>query len=214
MPGGVTCTGRALAGAEQHGRVGLGLLLERLHQWGAPVVFGYSGDEISGLLGGMNRFGPEKNKFVQVRHEEMEMAAFMASAYAKFTGDLRGCLATLGPGGTHLITGMYDARMDHMPLLAIAGQQSRNAVEGHYPQELDPQSAFKASAWDEALASEVPLVLEVKTGPNVPPLPPRITREQEKKFTLTLLKGDPEVGSVLVNAAKEVLSSVLPGHRS
>ncbi len=88
----------------------------------------------------MDRFGG-KIKLVQVRHEEM--AAFMASAYAKFTGEMGVCMATSGPGATHLITGMYDARMDHMPLLAIAGQQARTAVGGHYQQELDLQNAFK-----------------------------------------------------------------------
>jgi pyruvate dehydrogenase (quinone) len=70
------------------------------------------------------------------------------------------------------------------------------------------------AAWQEALASPIPVVLEVKTDPNVPPLPPHITLEQAKKFTSTLLKGDPEEGSVLLNTAKEVLSGVLPGHRS
>ncbi|HEY6456093.1 MAG TPA: thiamine pyrophosphate-binding protein, partial [Steroidobacteraceae bacterium] len=104
---------------------------ERLHGWGIRVVFGYPGDGINGLLGAMNRAGG-KIKFVQVRHEEM--AAFMASAYAKFSGQLGVCLATSGPGATHLITGMYDARLDHMPLLAIAGQQARAALGGHYQQ--------------------------------------------------------------------------------
>ncbi len=76
-----------------------------------------------------------KIEFIQVRHEEM--AAFMASAYAKFTGELGVCIATSGPGASHLITGLYDARLDHMPVLAIAGQQARSAVGGHYQQELD-----------------------------------------------------------------------------
>ncbi|MBN8904507.1 MAG: thiamine pyrophosphate-requiring protein, partial [Rhodospirillales bacterium] len=83
----------------------------------------------------------DKIRFVQVRHEEM--AAFMASAYAKFTGELGVCLATSGPGASHLLTGLYDARLDHMPVLAIAGQQARTAVGGHYQQELDLQSMFK-----------------------------------------------------------------------
>jgi len=114
---------------------------ERLHQWGVRCVFGYPGDGINGLIGGLARFGEDKIKFVQVRHEEM--AAFMASAYAKFTGELGVCIATSGPGATHLITGLYDARMDHMPVLAIAGQQARAAIGGHYQQELDLLSAFK-----------------------------------------------------------------------
>jgi pyruvate dehydrogenase (quinone) len=115
-------------------------LLDRLSQWGVGVVFGYPGDGINGVFGAMNR-APEKIKFVQVRHEEM--AAFMASAYAKFSGALGVCIATSGPGATHLITGMYDARLDHMPLLAIAGQQARSAMGGHYQQEVDLSAAFK-----------------------------------------------------------------------
>ena len=114
---------------------------DRLHQWGVRKVFGYPGDGINGLLGALNRFGTDKIEFVQVRHEEM--AAFMASAYAKFSGELGVCLATSGPGASHLITGMYDARMDHMPVLAIVGQQARTAVGAHYQQELDLNSMFK-----------------------------------------------------------------------
>jgi pyruvate dehydrogenase (quinone) len=113
----------------------------RLHQWGVRRVFGYPGDGINSLLGGLARFGTDKIQFVQARHEEM--AAFMASAYAKFTGELGVCIATSGPGASHLITGMYDARMDHVPVLAIAGQQARAALGGHYQQELDLVSMFK-----------------------------------------------------------------------
>jgi pyruvate dehydrogenase (quinone) len=118
---------------------------QRMHDWGIRVVFGYPGDGINGLLGAMNRangnHGDGLIKFVQARHEEM--AAFMACAYAKFTGQLGVCLATSGPGATHLITGMYDARLDHMPVLAITGQQARAGLGGHYQQEIDLQSAFK-----------------------------------------------------------------------
>ncbi|MDO9708760.1 thiamine pyrophosphate-requiring protein [Paracraurococcus lichenis] len=114
---------------------------QRLHDWGVRRVFGYPGDGINGLLGALNRFGTDKIEFVQVRHEEM--AAFMASAHAKFTGELGVCIATSGPGASHLITGLYDARLDHQPVLAIAGQQARAAVGGHYQQEVDLQSMFK-----------------------------------------------------------------------
>ncbi|AWN39545.1 thiamine pyrophosphate-requiring protein [Methylobacterium durans] len=113
---------------------------KRLSEWGVRIVFGYPGDGINGLLGALNRT-EEPIEFVQVRHEEM--AAFMASAYAKFTGELGVCMATSGPGASHLITGLYDARLDHMPVLAITGQQARTAVGGHYQQELDLQSMFK-----------------------------------------------------------------------
>jgi len=114
---------------------------ERLHQWGVRRVFGYPGDGVNGLLAGLQRFGTDKIEFVQARHEEM--AAFMACAHAKFTGEVGVCLATSGPGATHLITGMCDAAADHMPMLAIAGQSGRMAVGGHYQQEVDLVSAFK-----------------------------------------------------------------------
>lgn len=113
---------------------------QRMSQWGVKTIFGYPGDGINGLLGALNRAG-DRFEFIQVRHEEM--AAFMASAYAKFTGELGVCMATSGPGASHLITGLYDARMDHMPVMAIAGQQARNALGGHYQQELDLPSMFK-----------------------------------------------------------------------
>ena len=119
---------------------------QRLHEWGVRRVFGYPGDGVLGLMSGLARAG-DKFEFVQVRHEEM--AAFMASAHAKFTGEVGVCMATSGPGATHLITGMYDAHMDHMPMLAIMGQSPRLVMGGHYQQELDLQSAFKdvASAY-------------------------------------------------------------------
>ena len=91
---------------------------ERLYAWGVRKIFGYPGDGINGVLGGLQRFG--KIQFIQARHEEM--AAFMASAYAKFTGELGVCLSTSGPGASHLLTGLYDARLDHQPVLAIVGR--------------------------------------------------------------------------------------------
>ena len=115
-------------------------IVERLHAWGVRKIFGYPGDGINGVFGALNR-ADGKIEFIQARHEEM--AAFMASAYAKFTGELGVCIATSGPGASHLITGLYDARLDHMPVLAIAGQQSRNALGGHYQQEVDLPSLFK-----------------------------------------------------------------------
>ncbi|MGN6499364.1 MAG: thiamine pyrophosphate-requiring protein [Tsuneonella sp.] len=113
---------------------------ERLHEWGVRRIFGFPGDGINGLVGALDRVR-DKFEFVQVRHEEM--AAFMASAHAKFTGELGVCLATSGPGASHLLTGLYDARLDHMPVLAIVGQQARTAIGAHYQQELDLTSMFK-----------------------------------------------------------------------
>jgi len=115
-------------------------LVERLYQWGVRRIFGYPGDGINGVFGALARANG-KIQFIQARHEEM--AAFMASAHAKFTGELGVCMATSGPGASHLLTGLYDARMDHQPVLAIVGQQARAALGGHYQQELDLLSMFK-----------------------------------------------------------------------
>jgi pyruvate dehydrogenase (quinone) len=115
-------------------------LVQRLHQWGVRHIFGYPGDGINGVFGALNR-ADGKIQFIQARHEEM--AAFMASAYAKFSGNLGVCIATSGPGASHLTTGLYDALMDHQPVLAIVGQQARNALGGQYQQELDLVSMFK-----------------------------------------------------------------------
>jgi pyruvate dehydrogenase (quinone) len=115
-------------------------VVERLHAWGVRKIFGYPGDGINGVIEALNR-ADGKIEFIQARHEEM--AAFMASAYAKFSGELGVCLATSGPGASHLITGLYDARLDHMPVLAVAGQQARNAIGGHYQQEVDLCSMYK-----------------------------------------------------------------------
>ena len=89
-------------------------VVERLHAWGIRRIYGYPGDGINGVIGALQR--ANKIEFVQVRHEEM--AAFMAVAHAKFTGDIGVCLSTGGPGATHLITGLYDAKLDHAPVLA------------------------------------------------------------------------------------------------
>ncbi len=113
---------------------------ERLSQWGVKRIFGFPGDGINGLIGGLER-AKDRFEFVQVRHEEM--AAFMACAHAKFTGELGVCVATSGPGAIHLLNGLYDARMDHQPVLAIVGQQARTALGANYQQEVDLISLFK-----------------------------------------------------------------------
>ena len=101
-------------------------LLKRLSEWGIKRIFGYPGDGILGIMGALERH-PDLFQFVQVRHEEM--AAFMASGHAKFTGELGVCMATSGPGAIHLLNGLYDAKMDHKPVLAIVGQSARSALE-------------------------------------------------------------------------------------
>jgi len=128
-------------------------IVARLHEWGVRRMFGYPGDGINGVFGALRR-AQDKIDFVQTRHEEM--AAFMACAHAKFTGELGVCIATSGPGASHLITGLYDARMDHMPVLAIVGQQARSAMGGHYQQELDLASMFKDVAGSFVQQASVP----------------------------------------------------------
>jgi pyruvate dehydrogenase (quinone) len=128
-------------------------LVERLHEWGVTRIFGYPGDGINGVFGALRR-AEGKIEFIQARHEEM--AAFMASAHAKFTGELGVCIATSGPGASHLLTGLYDARLDHMPVLAIVGQQARAALGGHYQQELDLVSLFKDVAGAFVVQASVP----------------------------------------------------------
>jgi pyruvate dehydrogenase (quinone) len=128
-------------------------LVERLHQWGVRRIFGYPGDGINGIMGALSR-APEKIHYVQTRHEEL--AAFMACGHAKFTGELGVCLATSGPGAIHLLNGLYDAKLDHQPVLAIVGQQARAAIGGNYQQEVDLESLFKDVAGEFVHTASVP----------------------------------------------------------
>ncbi len=128
-------------------------LLERLRAWGVRRVFGYPGDGINAIIGAFDR--AEGNpEFIQVRHEEM--AAFMACGHAKFTGEIGVCLATSGPGAIHLLNGLYDAKLDHAPVLAIVGQQARAALGGSYQQEVDLVSLFKDVAGEYVQMATVP----------------------------------------------------------
>jgi pyruvate dehydrogenase (quinone) len=115
-------------------------LVARLEQWGVKRVYGYPGDGINGILGSLRR-AEERVRFIQTRHEEM--AAFMACAHAKFTGEVGVCLATSGPGAIHLLNGLYDAKMDSQGVLAIVGQQARTALGSFYQQEVDLTTLFK-----------------------------------------------------------------------
>jgi pyruvate dehydrogenase (quinone) len=117
-------------------------IVDRMKAWGVERVFGYPGDGIAGLDKAVDDADKEgRLKFVQVRHEEM--AAFMASAHAKFTGEVGVCLATSGPGAVHLLNGLYDARLDHMPVVALVGQHGTPVLGGHDQQELDLKTLFK-----------------------------------------------------------------------
>ena len=116
-------------------------VFQRLYEWGVRRIYGFPGDGINGFMGALNRIGDDKMRFIQARHEEE--AAFMACAHAKFTGELGVCLATSGPGAIHLLNGLYDAKKDHMPVLAIVGQQARQGLGSDYQQEVDLVSLYK-----------------------------------------------------------------------
>jgi pyruvate dehydrogenase (quinone) len=128
-------------------------LLARLREWGVDKVFGFPGDGINGILAAWSR--AENNpKFIQARHEEM--SAFEAVGYAKFTGRFGVCMATSGPGAVHLLNGLYDAKLDHVPVVAIVGQTSRSAMGGSYQQEVDLLSLFKDVASEYVQMVTVP----------------------------------------------------------
>ncbi len=128
-------------------------LLERLRAWDVQHVFAYAGDGINGILAAWGR-ADNKPQFVQARHEEM--AAFEAVGYAKFTGRFGVCMATSGPGAIHLLNGLYDAKLDHVPVVAIVGQTSRSAMGGSYQQEVDLLSLFKDVASEYVQMVTVP----------------------------------------------------------
>ena len=114
-------------------------ILGRLRLWGVHRVYGYPGDGINGLLGAFGRAEGDP-EFIQSRHEEM--AAFMACAHAKFTGEVGCCCATSGPGAVHLLNGLYDAKLDHQPVVAVVGQQKRISQGAHYQQEIALENLF------------------------------------------------------------------------
>jgi pyruvate dehydrogenase (quinone) len=128
-------------------------ILGRLSEWGIRRIYGYPGDGINGFLGALDRAG-DRFQLIQVRHEEM--SAFMACAHAKFTGEVGVCLATSGPGAIHLLNGLYDAKKDHQPVVAIVGQQARAALGGEYQQEVDLISLFKDVASEYVQMIAVP----------------------------------------------------------
>ena len=115
-------------------------ILDRLTQWGIHRIYGFPGDGINGFLGALDRADGDP-EFIQARHEEM--AAFMACGHAKFSGEVGVCMATSGPGAIHLLNGLYDAKLDHAPVVAIVGQQKRMSLGGEYQQEVDLNTLFK-----------------------------------------------------------------------
>ncbi|MEU6079402.1 thiamine pyrophosphate-requiring protein [Streptomyces sp. NPDC047108] len=128
-------------------------ILARLREWDVADVFGYPGDGINGLLAAWGRAG-NTPRFIQARHEEM--AAFQAVGYAKFSGRVGVCAATSGPGAIHLLNGLYDAKLDHVPVVAIVGQTHRSAMGGSYQQEVDLHALYKDVASDFVETVTVP----------------------------------------------------------
>ena len=128
-------------------------MLGRLKQWGITRIYGYPGDGINGILGAFHEFEDEI-EFIQTRHEEI--ASFAACAHAKFTGEVGVCMATSGPGAIHLMNGLYDAKLDHQPVVAIVGQQARMALGSHFQQEVDLTTLFKDVASEYVQVCMVP----------------------------------------------------------
>ncbi|MDA8369096.1 MAG: thiamine pyrophosphate-requiring protein [Nocardiopsaceae bacterium] len=156
-------------------------LLERLREWGVDRVFSYAGDGINGLLAAWERAG-DNPKFIQSRHEEL--AAFEATGYAKFSGKVGVCAATSGPGGIHLLNGLYDAKLDHVPVVAIIGQTARSAMGGSMQQEVDMHTLFKDVAAEYVEVVNVPEQL-----PNVLDRAMRIA-ETRRTVTALIIPGD------------------------
>ena len=128
-------------------------VLARLREWGVEQVFGYPGDGINGLVVAFGN-ADDRPRFIQSRHEEM--SAMQAVGYAKFSGKPGVCMATSGPGAIHLLNGLYDAKLDHVPVVAIVGQTERSAMGGAYQQEVDLQSLFKDVACEYLVEVNVP----------------------------------------------------------
>lgn len=151
-------------------------ILQRLREWDVDRVFGYAGDGINGLLAAWGR-AENSPQFIQARHEEM--AAFEATGYAKFSGRVGICAATSGPGAVHLLNGLYDAKLDHVPVVAIIGQTNRTAMGGSYQQEIDLASLYKD------VASEF---IQVAAAPEqFPNLIDRAMRISQARHTVTAI---------------------------
>src|SRR5436190_22565874 len=120
-------------------KTGADVLIDVLIEWGVEVVFGLPGDGINGIMEALRK-RQDRIRFVQVRHEEA--AAFMACGYAKFTGKLGVCLAPSGPGGVHLLNGLYDAKLDQVPVLAITGMAYHDLIHTYTQQDVELDKLF------------------------------------------------------------------------
>jgi pyruvate dehydrogenase (quinone) len=166
-------------------------LLERLREWDVSEVFAFPGDGINGILAAFGR-ADNQPKFVQSRHEEM--SAFEAVGYAKFTGKVGVCMATSGPGAIHLLNGLYDAKLDHVPVVAIVGQTNRSAMGGSYQQEVDLNTLF----------SDVSEYVEVVTVPEQ--LPNVLDR------AMKVAEGRRTVATIVIHADVQELEYSAPTH--
>jgi thiamine pyrophosphate-dependent acetolactate synthase large subunit-like protein len=199
------------------------VLVEGLLDWGVSVVFGLPGDGINGIMEAL-RQRQDQIRFVQVRHEEA--AAFMACAYAKYTGRLGCCLATSGPGGIHLLNGLYDAKMDQAPVLALTGQTysdlkgslrrrtaqprlrqvrrglRRRGLTVREPKDIRP-------ALEKALHAGKPTLVEVYVDPNEPPMPAKISATQALHFAEVLVCGQPEGGRIALTLFRDKLDELI-----
>ena len=171
-------------------------LLGRLREWGVEQVFGYPGDGINGLVAALER-ADNKPQFVQARHEEM--AAFEAVGYAKFSGGSGCAWRPRGPGAIHLLNGLYDAKLDHVPVVAIVGQTARSAMGGSYQQEVDLHSLFKDVASD--------YLVEVNVAEQLPNALDRAIRTALTRRAPTALIIPSDVQERAVLAARRTRSS-------
>ncbi len=158
------------------GKIASEHLVERLVEWGVDTVFGLPGDGINGIMEALRKRSDEV-RFIQVRHEEA--AAFMATAYAKYTGRLGVCLATSGPGAIHLLNGLYDAKLDHQPVVAIVGQQKTFSLGSNYQQEVDLNTLFKDVASEFVQTCMSPPQVRHLVDRAVQVVDPRLERDGE-----------------------------------
>jgi thiamine pyrophosphate-dependent acetolactate synthase large subunit-like protein len=162
---------------------------ERLIDWGVDTVFGPPGDGINGIMEGLRRH-KDRIRFSLVRHEEA--AAFMATGYAKSTGRLGVCLATSSPGGIHLLNGLYDAKLDHTPVLALTGRHFAPFAESCGALGIEVEKAEGVEpAVRRALEHDGPALVDVMVNPDEPLMPGKVTYEQAKGFAQAWLRGQP-----------------------
>ncbi len=180
-------------------------ILNRLTEWGIKRVYGYPGDGINSLLGAFHEVG-DRLDFVQTRHEEI--ASFAATAHAKFTGEVGVCMATSGPGAIHLLNGLYDAKLDHQPVVAIVGQQPRMSLGANYQQEVDLNILYKDVAGEYLMTINEPAqarhvvdrAIRIATDSRTPTA---VDRAQRRRRTRVLRSAARPRGGVLLDRLLE-----------